>query len=257
MANVLGSRVPGEEALINELLRVNDSDFSRIMHIHQSGRAEENYGPAIARLMTPALLEYVAHKRGRAGLGDPRGLPSYPQRVDRREWDMMQNVHIPYDGINKHALRDAAIRRPENAREARLVEMLDNAERRLAEAEKIASVERENTANIRKTFLQLFGESVVESSATVQQVPTESVADVRGWRVRIHVPAFTVETTMGALTAAKGAPGAAMTWGHDLTLQRDVYSRALEEALTHISTHIITGNHPIESAEPETPQEPI
>lgn len=164
----------------------------------------------------------------RAGF-DPRGFkqadtvytPDYNFALDQRGYDPVGELRAQ-QRINKE-----------------LHDKLDRAEQELSD--------------LRRRFETLFRVPAVGMRTEMDQPPENP----EQWRVRIHVPAFTVETTMGALTAAKGAPGAAMTWGHVLTLQRDVYSRALEEALTHISTHIITGNHPIESAEPETPQEPI
>lgn len=106
-------------------------------------------------------------------------------------------------------------------------------------------------SDLRRRFESLFRVPAVGMRTEMDQ-PSENPEQ---WRVRIHVPAFTVETTMGALTAAKGAPGLAMTWGHGMSYHAKIMEQAMERAGAIISSHIVTGDHPIESAEPNTPIE--
>jgi hypothetical protein len=116
--------------------------------------------------------------------------------------------------------------------------------------DKLQRAEQE-LADLRRRFESLFRVPAVGMRTEIDQ-PPESPEQ---WRVRVHVPAFTVETTMGALTAAKGAPGMAMTWGGQSTLSPGLLQTALDNAKAHIVTHIVTGDHRIESIEPEPPKE--
>ncbi len=66
----------------------------------------------------------------------------------------------------------------------------------------------EQLVNLQKKFESLF--NAVPAGVRIEEgAPPDSV---NGWRVRISVPAFSIETTMGEVVAAREATGEAISW---------------------------------------------
>jgi hypothetical protein len=113
----------------------------------------------------------------------------------------------------------------------------------------LAAVKNE-LADLRKRFESLF-RVPAHTQTDAEQLP----GTPEQWRIRIHVPAFTVETTMGTLAAARGKPAVALTWGQQHQRASEMVAAARDESLKHIATYIVAEGHRVESAEPPEPVE--
>lgn len=67
------------------------------------------------------------------------------------------------------------------------------------------------------------------------------------WRIRVHVKAFAIETTVGALAVAKANPDAARSWAREARSIVDTGFASVERA---VETRILDSNNRIESIQP-------
>lgn len=142
--------------------------------------------------------------------------------------------------ITKETLRDAAAYTKMSEHDAILHMIRQESERlsvpRFSQADMDARLDDayRDLQDLKRRFQSLFGVPVDSVS------PAEVTTEAGQMKVRVHVAAFTVETTIGTLAAARTSKGAAITWDQKLQADGDARQNDIGIAMLQIGDAIRT-----------------
>jgi hypothetical protein len=208
--------------LLRALRDMDEPSFNTLEHAIANNTVGFTYGRRLAGALTPAIMENARHER------QMLAKRSTPTPAEMKDLSWVQ--YMPHQVTTP-------IRRHESEQEQKM--------RRRAEAAE------QELAALKAKFESLF-------SVPAEVVSTQVSADPSTpgqWRIRLHVEAFTVETTMGAVTAARAKPGMALGWGDTLDKMTAMQRVAQASQFQIIANHIISGDHKMTSAEPTMPND--